>query len=79
MNDTSPEMAQMVRDRIMARSGAERFVMGAQMFDAARAMVCASFPPGLSAIEMKCRLYERLYGEPLFAAGVRERPDKNYG
>lgn len=32
------------------------------MFDAARAMVLASFPGGLSEIEIKGRLCERLYG-----------------
>ncbi len=65
MNDTQPEIERLVREKIMARSGEERFVMGAQMFEAARAMICASFPPGLSADETRRRLYERLYGEPL--------------
>ena len=36
MNDTSPEVKVMVREMMMARSGEERFVMGALMFDAAR-------------------------------------------
>ena len=69
----------MVREKIMARSGADRFVMGALMFDAAREMMCASFPPGLSKAELNRRLSERLYGETLSAALVREKPDKNYG
>lgn len=55
----------MVREKIMARSGEERFVMGAQMFDAARAMILASLPPNLSDEEIKARLFERIYGEPL--------------
>jgi hypothetical protein len=63
MTDTPPEIQRMVRDRIMARSGEERFVMGAQMFDAAREMICASFPPGLSENERRRRLFERLYGQ----------------
>jgi hypothetical protein len=33
MTDTSPEIAEMVRARLMARSGAERFRMGAEMFE----------------------------------------------
>lgn len=37
MTDTSPEIAEMVRARLMALSGAERFRMGVQMFDAAGA------------------------------------------
>jgi hypothetical protein len=62
MNDTSPEIAALVRTRLLERSGAERVLMGSQMFDTARAMVLASFPPGLSEIEIKRRLCERLYG-----------------
>lgn len=62
MNDTSPEVAALVRERLLARSGAERLLMGSRMFDAARAMVLASFPSGLSEIEIKRRLCERLYG-----------------
>ena len=65
MTDTTPAVAAMMRSRIMARSGAERFVMGVRMFEAARAMVLASFPDDLSEGELKRRLYERIYGEPL--------------
>ena len=36
MNDTPPEIARLVRQKLMARSASERFVMGARMFDAAR-------------------------------------------
>lgn len=79
MTDTPPEIERMVREKIMARSGEERFVMGAQMFDAARAMMRASFPPDLSKAELKQRLFERLYGESLSPALVREKPDKSYG
>ena len=65
MNDTSPEVALMVHDRLMARLGAERFHMGAQMFEAARRMVLASLPADLSESERKRRLFERIYGAPL--------------
>ena len=65
MNDTSPEIEAMVREMIMARSGEERFVMGALMFDAAREFVIASLPPGLPPAEFKRRLFERIYGFPL--------------
>jgi len=64
MNDTPPEIAELVRQKLMARSGSERFVMGAQMFDAARAMVLASLPSGLSPDELKRELFRRLYGLP---------------
>ena len=55
----------MVRERLMARSGEERFIMGAQMFDAAVAMVRSSFPAGLSEQQQRERLFERLYGQHL--------------
>jgi hypothetical protein len=65
MNDTSPEIAELVRQKLMARSSEERFLMGVQMFDAARAMALASLPAGLSAEELKRQLFQRLYGQPL--------------
>ena len=65
MTDTPPEIAEMVRVRLMALSGAERFRMGVQMFEAARRMALASLPAGLSETERKRLLYERIYGEPL--------------
>jgi len=62
MDDTSPEVKALVREMLMSRSGEERFVMGALMFDAARDLVIASIPPGLPAHEFKRRLFERIYG-----------------
>jgi hypothetical protein len=65
MNDTSPEVERMVREMLMQRSGEERFLMGALMFDAAREMVIASLPTDLPPLEFKRRLFERIYGFPL--------------
>ena len=62
MSDTPPEIEELVRDRIMARSGEERFIMGAQMFDSAREMVKASLPEGLSEMEQRRLLFKRIYG-----------------
>ncbi len=62
MNDTSPEIAELVRQKLMSHSGSERFVMGTQMFDAARAVVLASLPAGLAPQELKRQLFQRLYG-----------------
>ena len=78
MIDTPPEIERMVREKIMARSGEERFVMGALMFDAAREMILASFPSGLSKEEMQRRLFARLYGEAQPLAVVRETADQKY-
>jgi hypothetical protein len=62
MNDTPPNIAAIVRERLLSRSGTERVAMGSRMFDVARTIALASFPPGLSEIETKRRLCERLYG-----------------
>ena len=63
MNDSSPETAELVREMLMARSGADRVLMASRMFDSARAMILASLPSGLSDLEIKRRLCERLYGD----------------
>ena len=65
MNDTSPEIEKKMQEMMMARSGAERLVMGALMFDAARAMVIASLPKDLPEDEFKRWLFERIYGQPM--------------
>ena len=65
MTDTSAEITELVRARLMAKSGADRFRMGVEMFEAARRMVLASFPDGLSKTERKRRLFKRIYGEEL--------------
>lgn len=65
MKDTTPEMEALFRRRLMALPPARRFLMGCAMFDAAREMVLASLPAGLSDEERRRRIYERTYGEPL--------------
>ena len=65
MSDTPPEIERMMRDKIMARSGEERFVMGAQMCESAREMAKASLPPDLSEAEQRRQLLERLYGKEI--------------
>ncbi len=62
MNDTSPEIAELVRQRVMALSGGERVEMAARSFEAARAMMIASFPKNLSEREFKRMVFERTYG-----------------
>ncbi len=65
MNDTPPEIEHKVHEMMMARSGAERLMMGSAMFDAARKIVLASLPKDLSDEELRRRLFERIYGQPL--------------
>jgi len=72
MDDTSPEVEQKMREMIMARSGEERFIMGALMFDAAREIIIASLPKDLPDAEFKSLLFERIYGVPL-SNFVKER------
>jgi hypothetical protein len=62
MTDTAKEIKQLVRERIMARSPAERLLMGSQMFDSALVMVKASLPTSLSRTEYRRQLFKRLYG-----------------
>ena len=62
MNDTPRDIEDKFREMIMARSGAERLIMGCQMFDAARAIIIASLPKDLPEDEFKRQLFERIYG-----------------
>jgi hypothetical protein len=66
VTDTPPEVEQMIREKIMARSGEQRFIMGALMFDSAREMIKASLPRGLSETEQRRLLFERIYGKELW-------------
>ena len=65
MTDTPPEIARMVREKIMALSGEMRFIMGAQMFESAMEMAKASLPPGLPIAERRRRLFKHIYGKEL--------------
>jgi hypothetical protein len=65
MNDTPPKIAEIVRSRIMALSGEERFCMGAEMFEVARTIVLASLPPDLTEAERNRQLFLRFYGGDL--------------
>ena len=62
VTDTPPEIAEMVRARVMALCGADRFLMGVRMCDAARRMALASLPADLPESERKRLLFERFYG-----------------
>jgi hypothetical protein len=53
----------MIRERYAAMSGEERFLIGARMFDTARALVLASLPQGLTPRERRRALCRRLYPE----------------
>jgi hypothetical protein len=65
MTDTPREIERMMRDKIMALSGEQRFIIGALMFESAREMVKASLPRGLSESEQRRQLFKRLYGKEI--------------
>lgn len=71
MRDTTPEAAHLVRQLWSDLPAGRRLVLAAGMADTARALVKASFPPGLPAHELRIRLCARLYGDDL-AARYRE-------
>ena len=62
MTDTPPEIERLLRNKIMERSGEERFIMGAQMFESAREMVKASLPRNLTQMQQRRMLFKRIYG-----------------
>jgi hypothetical protein len=70
VTDTPPEIAAMVRSRLMALSGPERFLMGVRMCEAARRMVLASLPPGLTESERRQQLFVRFHGQTLTDASL---------
>jgi hypothetical protein len=63
VNDTSPEIAALLRRRYAEMDPVDRFMIGVQMFETARVFVLASLPPGLTPLEQRRRLCERLYGD----------------
>ena len=63
MNDTSPEIARMVRSRYAQMQPVERFLIGVSLFETARAIVLASLPADLPPGELRRKLCERLYPE----------------
>ena len=72
MNDTSPEIAKLVRDQLLARTGSERMQMASRMFDVARKIALASFPPGLSEVEKKVLLCSRFYEGEVDIQGFKQ-------
>ncbi len=55
MTDTPPEIQKILDERFQALTLTERVIMASQMFDSARQIILASFPPDLSEIEVKRR------------------------
>ena len=65
LSDTTKEIEEMQNDLWMKRTSQERARFASAMFAAARRAVIASLPKNLSERELKQKIYERTYGEPL--------------
>ena len=72
MDDTAPEVRQVLTERYRALKPEERVRLCLEMYDFARALVEASLPPGLDERERRRRICERFYGED-FAGKVYPR------
>ena len=48
----------------MGKTPEERLLMGSSMLGTAKELIAASLPEDLSESERRCRIYERLCGEP---------------
>lgn len=64
MKDTSAEVEKRFDRMLMSKSGVERLMMGASMFDAARELIKSSIiarQPDISARDLKKELFLRVY------------------
>lgn len=65
MNDTAPEIEEILDEMWKSRSPQERTKTASKMFVSARKIILAAMPKNLSAAAQKRYIYERTYGEPL--------------
>jgi hypothetical protein len=63
VEDTSPEIRQLVRRIVMSRSEEDRFLMCAEMHEAAKEFAKIDMPNGLTPEEQKHYIFRRIYGE----------------
>ena len=71
MNDTSENVAAMVRARYASMTAEERMRITSQMFETARLFIEASLPPNLSRYERRLAYIKRMYGAVLPEAAHR--------
>ncbi|OGJ87077.1 MAG: hypothetical protein A2268_15325 [Candidatus Raymondbacteria bacterium RifOxyA12_full_50_37] len=62
MDDTAPEVKELLRSLYLKKTGEERFLLGVSLCDFARRIVKASFPSGLTEADTRERLFRRYYG-----------------
>jgi hypothetical protein len=57
-----PKQKKIKEELFKQLSGEERLLMGLEMFETVKKIVISSFPPNLSEIEIRKRLFLRFYG-----------------
>lgn len=65
ITDTTPEMEEIFRMKMMKLSGERRFMMGVSMYDTARMLVEASLPKDITLAEKRRQILTRFYGDEL--------------
>ena len=70
MNDTSPKMEAMIRERYEKMTPDERVRICAEMYETARAIVISSLPKDLSRRELRLAVARRFYGNELPEAAL---------
>lgn len=71
MNDTHPEIGKVYRKILMERSGPERFRMGLEMYEMAKAIMLAGLREE-SEVDIESRAFLRLYGDEFEGRELRE-------
>ena len=62
MEDTTPEIRELVYRTVMARTEEQRFLMCAEMFETAREFAKIGMPEDLSREEREIFIFERIHG-----------------
>jgi hypothetical protein len=70
MNDTSPKIEAMIREKYRRMTPDERVRIAASMFQTARAIVESSLPPGLSRRDRRLAVARRFYAGELPEAAL---------
>ena len=75
MNDTPPEIDQMIRENFLKKTPQERFKIGCEMYDTSRYLVRWAIlkeNPQISEVELRQQLFLRFYGDE-FSAEEKEK------
>lgn len=65
MEDTTPEIRELVYRTVMARTEEERFLICAEMFETAREFAKIGMPAALSVTEQQAYIFRRIHGEDI--------------